>query len=188
MQRGGFAQFNVVGAYPTLERARKAIDALQFGGVESDRISLQGGPARAAEEQASSRPNTTDRDVPMIRRLVARAAFFGAIGAGVFAILGLILWAIGWDIDRITGSPAVMILSWTAFGLIAGALWGAYSSISQGQAWELTFEQDADNAPGEVLVAVHSDNPDDITRAEKILRDKHAVRVSQFDREGHLTT
>ncbi len=185
MASNSLAPFNVVATYPDMSRARRAIDALQFGGVEAGKISLLGEGARQAEQQANQRKNTTDRDAPVAQRLIGRALFWGAAGAIVGAALGLVLGALGVNFAPAVDNFLVQTLAWALFGAIVGSLWGGFSGISQGDAWELTYASDGGDVDGQILVAVHSDNENDIQRAEKIMREKDAVTIGQFDADGN---
>lgn len=182
------APYNVVGAYADMGHARKAIDALEFAGLETGKISLLGEGADLAERATSKRKNTTRSDAPMVQRIILRAVGFGLVGAAVGAVLGLILAAAGVSFGTAINSAGPLAATWALFGAIFGTLWGAYSGISQGEAWEATFAADGTSADGNILVAVHSTDQHDIERAEKILREKNAITVGQFDREGHPTT
>lgn len=181
MARETLARFNVVAAYSDMQHARKAIDALQFSGIEVRDISLTGEGAHRAAEAANSAINTTERDRPMLWRIITRAIVWGVVAAGIGALLGLLLSAIGLQFPRAVDSPALQIGSWALFGAIVGTLWGAYSGVSGGEAWELTFQPDRG---GRVLVEVHSDKQEEIARAEQILREKDALTVAQVDEQG----
>jgi hypothetical protein len=182
MHRGGYARFNVVGAYPSMELARRALDALEFAGVDAGRISLEGEAAEHAADDANSGSYTADRDRPMVQHIVVRAVGWSIAGVIVGAIAGLIFHAVGIEIVPALGdSIAVAMVSYAVMGLIIGALVGGYAGISQGEGWELTFQPPRE---GNIFVAVHSDDPKDIQRAERVLRTKDAISVSQYDQRG----
>ncbi len=181
MTTESLGRFNVVASYPDMKRARTAIDALEFSGVDSGKISLLGEGAREAEREANTRKNTTDRDAPMAKRLIGRAMFWGVVGAAIGALFGLILAAVGVNFASAGGQAA----AWALLGSIVGSLWGAFSGVSQGEAWELTYAADDGEVNGQILVTVHSDDQKEIDRAEKILRDKEALTIGQFDADGN---
>jgi hypothetical protein len=166
-----------------MDMARRALDALEFAGIDAGRISLEGGVAEQAADDANTSSNTVDRDKPMIEHIVWRVVIWGIAGAIVGAVAGAIFQAIGVEIVPAVGdSIAVAMLSYALLGLIIGALVGGMSGISQGEGWELTFQPP--RVDGNVFVAVHSDDKTDIRRAEQVLRTKDALSVSQYDERG----
>lgn len=175
------SRYNVVAAYPDMDGARKAIDALQFAGVDSADIALLGSGARKAQNRADRSIDTTERDRPMVGHIVLRAVVFGAIGAGVGAALGFVLALIGFEFGPAVDSLPVQLATWAMFGVIVGTLWGAYSALSVNPGWELTF-QPTDTA--RVLVGVNRRTDAEIERAEKLLRDKGAISVEEFSEAG----
>jgi len=166
---GGYA---VLAEYPDLAGARRAIDALQFSGVESGSIALLGAAASAAR-RADARSNMAERDTPLIWRILWRG-FWWSIAGGVLGVaMGFAFTFAGVEVFG-GDNMALQVASWAMFAHVAGALWGAYAAISSGDAWESTFlSADVD---GRVIVGVRSDE-DDIARIARILREKDAVRV-----------
>jgi outer membrane lipoprotein SlyB len=166
-----------------MDMARRALDALEFAGIDAGRISLEGGVAQQAADDANISANTVDRDKPMVEHIVWRVVIWGIAGAIVGAIAGLIFEAIGVEVVPAVGdSIAVAMLSYALLGLIIGALVGGMSGISQGEGWELTVQPQ--RVDGNVFVAVHSNDQKDIQRAEQVLRTKDALSVSQYDERG----
>ena len=178
------ASHSVVGAYADMPHARKAIDALEFAGVDAGHISLLGEGMAEAVREANASKNTTRRDAPMLQRIILRAIVWGIAGAVVGSGLGLVLAAIGMNFASSADNFALQAAAWALFGTILGTLWGAYSGISQGEAWEMTFAADSVATDGRILVSVQSGDASDIERAEKILREKEAMTVRQFDSQG----
>jgi hypothetical protein len=168
---GGYA---VLGEYADMAGARRAIDALQFSGVEAGNIALLGAAAKAVRA-ADARANMADRDTPLIWRILWRGFLWSIVGGLVGLALGLAftfsgIGAFGGD------NAALQIASWAMFGHVAGALWGAYAAISGGGAWEATFA--AADVEGRVIVGVRAAPGADIERIARILREKDAVRVT----------
>ena len=85
------ARYGIVGEYEDMASARRAIDALQFSGIEARNITLEGELADRAARQAPR--NTTGRERPLIWHVIFRAVAGGAIGLGVGAVLGVVLGA-----------------------------------------------------------------------------------------------
>ncbi len=175
-------RYNIVASYPDMAGARKAIDALQFGGVDANNISLLGERAQQASDKAAGETNTTAREQPIVMRVLRRAIFWGIAAAIVGGVLGLILASIGLAFPAVGDSVAVQAGSWALFGLVGGTLVGAYSALTVSEALELTFEPVDD---GNVLVGVHSEDAKGIDKATEILRSKEALSVSRFDGDGH---
>jgi hypothetical protein len=168
---GGYA---VLGEYTDMAGARRAIDALQFNGVEAGNIALLGAAAKAVRE-ADARTNMADRDTPLIWRILWRG-FLWSIAGGVLGVaLGLVLTLSGVEVFG-GDNAALQIASWAMFAHVAGALWGAYAAISSGGAWEATFL--AADVEGRVIVGVRAAPGADAERIARIMREKDAVRVS----------
>ena len=159
--------------YADMTTARKAIEALEFAGLDARQISLKGGRAREAA-RATSTKNTTTLDGRIVRRVALRG-FAGAVaGSLAGALIGLLVagTGLGWFGSSIPAAVA----SFGIGGLIVGALIGAYSAVTTGTAWELTF---ARTSVGPVVVSVHTDTRDAGDRAEHVLREHQAMRVSK---------
>jgi outer membrane lipoprotein SlyB len=182
MHAQGLAPHNVIASYPDMKHARRAIEALQFAGVDANQISLLG---QTAEQAASwAEKDTTQADTPLVMQILLRAVPWALVGAITGVALGGILAAIGFEYGPVGASATVQIASWGLFGTIVGALVGAYSAITVSEAWELTFEPVDD---GRVLVGVHSDDEKDVESAARILREKEALSVARFDEHGNPT-
>jgi outer membrane lipoprotein SlyB len=153
-------------AFPDLERARKAIDALERSGVEGGHISLEGRPAREAAEETDTRAPDA-RVTRLVTRRTAIAAILGGVVGGVAGfLLGLAL----------SGDAA--LLATTLGGVIAGGavggVIGGVSSVDMSQAWELTQHRVED---GPVRVAVQTSDRDELARAEETLRAEDPLEV-----------
>lgn len=170
MNDNGAPRFHVTAEYPSMPAARRAIEALQYDGVEATRISLAG-PAVEEARQADSEPNSLRRDEPIVWHIVLRAVWWSIVGGVAGALVGLIAAAIGFDFG--VGGPPIQIAGWAMFGHVAGGLWGAYAALTSGDAWELTFQP----TQGAVIVSVRADNRREIDRCLHIMREKQPVRV-----------
>ena len=167
---GGYA---VLGEYTDMAGARRAIDALQFNGVEAGNIALLGAAAKAVRE-ADARTNMADRDTPLIWRIVWRGFLWSIVGGVLGVALGVVLTLSGVEVFG-GDNAALQIASWAMFAHVAGALWGAYAAISSGGAWEATFL--AADVEGRVIVGVRAAPGADLERIARIMREKDAVRV-----------
>lgn len=164
------AGHEVLVAYPDMDGARRAIEALQMNGISPSRIALVGEGAEHAK-RAPSR-NTAAGDAGITGRIFWRALWWSVWGGIAGVVAGVLLWA------AIGPGDAMGLILWTVtWGLFAhlmGWLWGAYTGLRNGAAWELTF-QPADR--GRILVKVTCAGREEAERAERILRVRHA-RIS----------
>lgn len=163
MAMTGSGSRRVVGVYPDLSAAEKAITTLEAHGFDGDDVRLIGDAVRRADSTDVSR-----RDAALTTRVAGGAIVGGAIGTVVGAVLGLLVGAI------IGGNL------WWAFGLIGavalgayGVAVGGYSRVRGTDGWDLTFEPVA----GEAAVAVRSNDGATLDEAADALRDAGATRV-----------
>jgi hypothetical protein len=175
------AQFNVVAVYSDMETARKAIDALERGGVEAGQISLLG----KRVDEAAGDVDTRTRDERMAKHVGKRAAAGAAAGTAAGGVAGFIAGAVAFAIPGVGPVLGAGVWASTAAGAVAGGsvggVVGGVSSLDMTEAWELTYES---VSGGRVLVGVHSDDPGDVDRSEQVLRDHDAIRVERFDSTG----
>jgi len=166
--------YGVVAEYADMAAARRAIDALQFGGVEATRIALLGEAAESAR-RADAQRNMAGRDTPLMWRIIWRGFLWSIVGGVLGVALGLVFGLLGVGLPGYGGSLGIQIASWAMFAHVAGALWGAYAAISSGDAWEATFQS---GPTGPVVIGVRTDDPREIERSARILREKQANSVS----------
>lgn len=122
----------VVAVYPSMDRAREGMDALEAAGVEGASISLQGeGAARAA-----ARGDTSERDRRAVGKVGKRAMTFAIAGTVLGAVIGLTL---GLGFLGTAGTIAATIAGAVAIGGL-GAVWGGLSRLDMSEDWELTHE------------------------------------------------
>jgi hypothetical protein len=179
--RPALAPHNVVAAYSEMSQARKALDALESGGIDAAEISLLG----PAAEEAAEHLDTRERDAGVAGRVGTRATV-GAIAGG--ATGGLAGFLAGLAAFAIPGAgPVIGAGVWAATigGAVAGGsvggVIGGYSAVDMTEAYELTYES---VRAGRVLVGVHSDDPDHVDKGEAILRQLEPLSVSRFDASG----
>ena len=163
MAMTGSGSRSVVGVYPDLRTAEKAITKLEAHGFDGDDVHLIG--------EAPDRADTMDvshRDTEISGRVAGSAIVGSAIGTVVGGLLGLLLGAlIGGEL-------------WWVFGVIGAVALGAYGMAVGGYArvrgthdWELAFEP----VEGEAAVAVRSTDGAKLDEAADALRDAGATRV-----------
>jgi hypothetical protein len=164
---------SVLADYPDMAGARAAIDALEFAGIDAGHISLDGALARQAAARTPT--NTARRDVGLVEHIAGRAIAGIVLGGVAGSVLGVIIGNLG--ISWLGTSVPTTMATWGVGGVLVGMLVGAYSAISAGDEWELTFEP---SIPGEVIVAVHSESGREIARAATVLTQHRALRISKF--------
>ncbi len=167
----------VRGLFADMEAARRAIDALQNDGIEASNISLSGEGADAAARMANSQRNSNASDAPILGRVIWRCVFWSIVGGVLGAGVGFALGSTGLGtFPGMSNSLPLQVASWAMFLHVGGALWGAYAGISNGSAWELTFQP---VESGRVFVNVAASNERDGHRAERVLRSKAALSVQR---------
>jgi hypothetical protein len=157
---------DVAARFEDMQHARKAIAALENSGVDGDDIILTG--TRALEAEAT--PRKTEADSRAVAHVFARTlraiVVWGVAGIAVgLAVGAIILW--------ISGSWNATAWLWV-FGILGaflggtlGGMIGAERTISDADAWNLTFQ---DVGEGTVWVGV---------RVKDDARAQHALQVMQ---------
>jgi hypothetical protein len=174
MNREQLAVHNVVATYPSMERARDVIGALELHGIEGGDISLLGPAAEAAYAETE----VSESDTGVLRE-GAKGTALGAVAGSVAGFLaGLVLFAIP-GIGPVVGR-GVWLAAAAHGGALAGGLVGGAASIKLSDAWELTFQ----TKQGRVLVSVHSDDAGAVERAETILRQHAPLSLERYDAAG----
>jgi hypothetical protein len=187
MDQQTFAEHNVVASLPDMEAAREAIAALEHAGIEANNISLLGPAAEEAEARtATSAGEEAEREFAAD---AARSAGVGAAaGAGVGGAAGFLAGAAAFGIPGLGPAIGAGIWATTIGGAVAGAgvgfTAGGVGGVKESEAWALTYEN---VQHGRVMVGVHSDEPDQVDRAEAVLQDANPLQIRTFDRRGRLT-
>jgi hypothetical protein len=176
---GEFSAYNVVAEFPDLESARLGIDALSRGTIEADKISMRG----PAADEAASQTDTVTADSRIARYLTSRVGTGAVAGTLAGAVFGLVMGAMAdavFGVDVSAGVLlAVALFGAVGFGAIGGFLAGM-SSLQMAEPWELTFH----DARGRAVVGVHSENPEDIDRAESILEQQNPLAMYRVRPDG----
>ena len=162
----------VLATFGGMREARRAIEALQLAGVEAARISLCGEAAEAALAADRER-DTSARDLGMLRRIIWLAVLWSIAGA----LLGAAVGAVAGQLGLFGGHLGIQIAGWAMFFHVAGALFGVYAAISNGDAWEQTFQH---NHTGPVQLRVRTAAlAADAPRIEGLLRVRRPVALSR---------
>jgi hypothetical protein len=171
---------HVRGTVSGMAQARRAIDALQFAGIEANDISLAGEGAAAAARLADSSTNSARSDAPIIWRVAWRGFWWSVWGAIAGVAAGFVFGLSGLTLPGTSNSMALQIVSWGMFLHVGGAIVGVYAAITSGSAWELTFQP----VEGPVVIAVRSGDVRHVARAERVLREKGASDVRRDPAPG----
>lgn len=152
-------------AYPNMERARRAIDALERAGVDGGHIALAGDTA----EEAATDTDTRVPDERVTRRVGKRAIIGALAGAVVGTVVGLLL-----GVALSGGALWGAVMGGFLVGGTVGGILGGVSSLDMSEAWELT-QHPARGGP--VHVSVHSEDPDELARAEEALLGESPISI-----------
>lgn len=167
--------FRVSAVYPTMQQAKRGVEALEESGVEGSDIELRGQAARAA----TTTGDTEQRDTAFLRQAGRNAARGIVSGGLVGAVFGLVIGVIGFS-DRM-GALAALVIG----GLVAGAGLGllvfSLATQKQSQAWEATLE----DVDGPVVVGVRTTDADELETAAKALAGTEPERLERFDAAGN---
>ncbi len=166
------ARHNVVAAVADLDQARTLIESLGKHRIEGTNISLLGAyrpaPGDDVDPAAEDDPATS----------AAKGSAAGAvIGAGLGAATATVL--------AIPGvGPVIAGGLWAVLGGTAGAIVGAANKIALADAWEHTFEA---VRSGNFAVGVHSDDPEDVERAEHVMMNAGPLAINRFVDTNDIT-
>jgi hypothetical protein len=183
--RQGFAQHNLTAAFPGMEEARAALDALERAGIESSRISLLGPRAEEAAEETDTRSRDLDLTKDVGKKVAAGAAAGSAVGGAAGFLAGLAAFAIP-GVGPVLGAGVwAATIGGAAAGASVGGVVAGVGSIDVSEAWELTYQHVRE---GRVVVGVHSDDADEVGKAAEALQKLEPLSVHRFDPEGRVLT
>lgn len=164
---------DVAARFADMEHARTAIEALENSGVDGDDIILTG--SRALE--AVSTPLKASADSRAVTHVFARSlraiVLWGLAGIAVGLAIGAIILSVSgsWD------TPAWLWMFGAVGALIGGTLGGmvgAERSISDSDAWNLTFQ---DVGEGSVWVGVRVADDDHAQQALRVMQRAEPIAV-----------
>jgi hypothetical protein len=181
--RQGFADNNVTAAFPDMDEARKALDALEAAGIESSKISLLGPRAEEAAEESDTRSRDLEATKDVGKKVAAGAAAGTAVGGAAGFLAGLAAFAIP-GVGPVIGAGvwAATIGGAVAGGSVGGVVAGV-GSIDVSEAWELTYQSVRE---GRVVVGVHSDDEEEVVRGAEVLGKLEPLSLHRFGREGRV--
>ena len=181
LPKGPLARHNVVAVYADMERARRAVEAVEAGGIDSARISLLGpGP-----QEAQADTETEVRDERVTRHVEKRAAMGAAAGAAAGGAVGFLAGLAAFAIPGVGPVIGAGVWAATAAGGVAGGaaggVIGGVSSLPMTREWELTFEP---VKQGKVMVAVHCEEDSEADRGAEILEKHDPISLDRYDAQG----
>ncbi|HZQ78848.1 MAG TPA: hypothetical protein VFE55_16050 [Acidimicrobiia bacterium] len=186
--------FNVVAGFPTRQLAETAVQRLTSAGVPPASVEVKAGSgADDAVETAELRAEMQD-ELNHWAPVTGRQARGAAVGTTAFAGAGLVLGGIvGLIVDVVFGldlAVAGMIAIGALIGVVAGATvgflaGGGFAPRTGDDARAETFDDPRPRAERDVLLAVHTAEPEMAERAARMLRDDlHADEVHLVDAAG----
>lgn len=173
------AAYNVVAEFADLKAARKAINALGRARIEADNISMIG----PAAEETAGQTETAAADTPLAQYLSTRVGSGATAGTLGGAVAGLVIGGFAAGVLGVEVSAgmllAVMLFAAVGFGAIGGFV-GSMFSLQAADQWELTFH----DARGRAIVGVHSENPEDIDVATRVLEQQDPLEMYRVRPDG----
>jgi hypothetical protein len=181
VERRELSHVNVVATFEDLAHARKALDALEAGGIEAGDVSLLG----RQPEEAAHAADTSQRDQAATADVAKRAVTGAAAGSVTGGVLGFLAGAVAFGLPGVGPVVGAGIWAATAGGAVAGGavggMVGGVAKLDMNPDWELTYE---DVAVGRTLVAVHARDDDEGERALRVLEKEQPLKLERFDRAG----
>ena len=156
----------VAAAFPSMESARVAIEALEHAGVDGDEIELLGQPADAARTPTDPKPTDKRMALHLVRRVALGAAAGALAGVALGVLLGLVVAGVTDSTDSRSGLVTAIAIVGVGIGTTLGILLAFERAIGLSDAWPLTFE---DVPEGPVWVAVYTGGRRIRTRAAETL-------------------
>lgn len=190
-----FRKHNVIASFDEMDAAKQAIDSLNEAGIKPDAISFL---ARGTEERLSPEERRTEEEAahgataaipPEEMRSedadsaadVAKSIAAGSVlGSTAGAVAGFIAGAIAFGIPGV--GPAVGSAVWAA--TVGGAVAGATGGGVVGGFWKMRYRDEF--TEGRVLVGVHADDEDTVTKGEATLKGHSPRAIDRFDESGQL--
>jgi hypothetical protein len=162
----------VTAVYRNARDARRAIEALQADGIDAGRIRLArgGAPGEISLRHAG--------DAPILWRVVWRGFWWSVVGAIAGLAVGLVFGLNDFGLPGFDANLPLQLTVWGMFLHIAGALYGAYTALATGSAWEMTFG----GADGDLALAVMPRDHRQRERITGIMRNAGAESLDEGKR------
>jgi hypothetical protein len=182
-----FAPHNVIAVYPDVAQAREALTHLERKGIEAGNIELLGPGMEGADA-----PQTNDEQRGADMAVVTQVEKRSGTGFLLGAVIGIALFAAvmavahyAFDVgDTYTEVLPMALVAGGILGGFAGFFYGGATGLPVSDAWGETFEA---VRGGQTLVAVHSEQRDQVETAIEALRGTGATKVATFGPDGRTT-
>lgn len=177
------ARHNAVAVVETLDQGRTALEALRDAGLGDDELSLLGSEhtMRPGEGRVSESPGTTSAG---IGRSTLTGLGAGTVTGGVLgALAGAAVTAIP-GVGLAVGAGALYAgVAGAAAGQITGGLLGAEAGGRKSMMWAQSLQPFVARVREEdqVLVGVHTEDPERADRAEEVLDGMDTIEVVRLD-------
>jgi len=169
----------VFGIFTSRLRAEETIDALLREGYRSDDISV------LAPDQATTKELATEKNTKAPEGTTAGAVAGGAVGGTIGLLAGIGSLAIPGVGPLIAAGPIMATLAGLGSGALAGGVVGALVGLGIPEYEAKRYEGRVKN--GGLLLSVHCDNSDWVSKAKKILEQYGAEDVSSAGEKAAST-
>src|SRR5450432_1791836 len=160
----------VFALFPSTSRAERAVDSLVASGFRSDDVSVH------APDQQSTKEFATEKNTKAPEGTTTGVATGGAIGGTLGLLAGIGALAIPGVGPFIAAGPIMAALAGLGVGGAVGGLIGALVGMGIPEYEAKRYEGHI--KAGGVLLSVHCDTSDEITRAQDLLNHTGAQEIS----------
>lgn len=179
-----FRTHNVLATFDDMDRAREAILELERGGLEGSGISLlarDGDTREPTEATPDTREDDRDLGGDVGKRVGSGAAIGTAAGGATGFFAGLAAFAIPGVGPVIGAGVWASTLAGAAGGGAVGGVVAGVSGVGTSDAWRETY---ASIEEDRVVVGYHAEDPSEVDRAEKHLRQEEPLDLARYDARG----
>jgi hypothetical protein len=150
--------------------ARAAIEALEHHGIDGVEIEVPTPPETGRRQPADRRA------LLHVGGRAAKGIVVGAVvGAGVFAVVGLVFLLLGWPAAAFAG----LVLAGAAIGGTAGAFIGVERGVGMSEGWERTFHESRAHP---IPVEIHATSTEEMATARRVLEERRPISVRDVAR------
>lgn len=176
------ASHNVTAAFRDLERATEAIRALREADLDDDDLSVLGRPVDQGLDVPPERITGEPIGGEVAKQTAAGTAAGTAVG-GALGALGTLAVASVPGVGLVAGTGALIgAIAGGGLGGTVGAIVEGESALRSSAGWAHTFQAIQDGA---VVVGVHSEDPEVVSRGEEVLARLAPMDLTRVDHRGH---
>ena len=163
-------RYHAIAAFPTFQRAREALGALEQAGFGATELSLVGPEHEMRPEAATPTEHATTGTSGIGKAAVAGGGA-GAVTGGALGVLGGLALTLIPGVGLAAGAGALYgVIFGAGAGHVVGALTAAEKVARENEAWEAAIDPLlARVRDGAVLVGVHSDDEQRAAAGEDVL-------------------